>query len=91
MESVIRKVGDIDENERQLLERALGRELKDNQQVIIRVMTPGNEAPEQTEAADGQESDDLPEWCNVYEGLTNQQVADVDAAIRERANLTRPS
>jgi hypothetical protein len=91
MESVIRKVRDIDENERHVLERALGRELKDNQQVIIQVVMPGNEAPEQIGAADGQESDDLPEWCNVYEGLTDQQIANVDAAVRERANLTRPS
>jgi hypothetical protein len=91
MESVVRKVRDIDEDERQVLERVLGRELKENQQVIIQVVTPGKEAAQQTEAANGQEKDDLPEWCNVYEGLTDQQIADVDAAIRERANLTRPS
>lgn len=48
MEAVIRHVKDIDADERRYLESALGRQLNDNQQVIIRVIEVGVEPDEQT-------------------------------------------
>jgi hypothetical protein len=32
--------------------------------------------------------DELPPWCNVYDGLTDDEIADVESAILERPNLT---
>ena len=33
----------------------------------------------------------LPEWCNVYEGLTDEEIADLEKTILTRADLSRPS
>ena len=91
METVIRHVRDIEIRERRVLERVIGQPLKENQKVIIQVVTlgsqPGAEPHEQATARPGT----LPEWCNVYEGLTEEQLADVEGVILQRANLTRPS
>lgn len=46
MESITRNVKDIEGDQRHWLESALGRELRDNQQVIIRVLEPGVEPSE---------------------------------------------
>ena len=89
MDAVIRKVRDIEENDRHVLENVLGRTLDENQQIVIHVVTlEGNPAPM---ARDVPDSDELPDWCNVYEGLTAEEVADLESVILERADLTRPS
>jgi hypothetical protein len=92
MEAIIRQVRDIDQSERQVLEHVLGRQLKENQQIIIQVVnlaSDKSQSPKGGETSAG--SDELPEWCNVYDGLSDEQVADVESAILQRANLTRPS
>jgi hypothetical protein len=91
MERIIRKVPDISEDERQVLEHLLGRPLKEDQRMIIQVVSPGNESSLQPQRENEPETDELPEWCDVYEGLTDEEIADLDAAIRERANLKRGS
>ena len=40
MESIIRNVRDLEADKRHSLEAVLGQQLQDNQQVIIRVLTP---------------------------------------------------
>lgn len=80
MEAVIRKVRDIEADERRALEHVIGQQLTENQQIIIQVVDLGNSR-----------SDQLPEWCNVYEGLTEQEIDELESVIRERADLARPS
>jgi len=48
MESIIRNVSDIEPDKRHWLESAIGRQLEDNQKIVIRVLTPGVEPDEQT-------------------------------------------
>ena len=91
MEAIIRNVRDIETSEREVLEHVLGQTLRENQQVIIQVVTLSREAPEGDEVTDAMPSPRLPQWCNVFAGLSDEEVADVDAVIRERADLTRPS
>lgn len=80
METIIRNVRDINTGERQVLEHVLGRHLGENQQVIIQVVTlPGEATPPPL----------LPAWCNVFAGLTEEDVAGVEAVMRQRTNLTR--
>jgi hypothetical protein len=31
----------------------------------------------------------LPEWCNAYAGLTDEEIADLEQTILTRADLTR--
>lgn len=86
MESVIRNVRDIKTSDRLVLEHVLGQQLKENQKVIIQVV---NVAREPTEQRDETPPNQLPAWCNVYAGLTDDQIAEVEEVILQRADLTR--
>ena len=33
----------------------------------------------------------LPDWCNVYEGMSDDDIRDVETVALNRADLTRPS
>ena len=69
----------------------IGRQLKENQKIIIQVVPLGSEPAAAPAASAASPSDQLPDWCNVYEGLTDKEIDDLESIILERANLTRPS
>lgn len=78
METVLRQVRDLNQDDRSALERVVGHSLGESQQLIIQV-TGDAQSPTtngQTSAA-GQ----LPSWCNIYEGLTAEQIDDLDRSI----------
>lgn len=88
METIIRNVGDIDAHDRQALEHVLGKSLCGNQQLVISIVDlqiPLKAAPR---GATG--SPTLPEWCNVYAGLSDGEIADMEKIILQRADLSRP-
>jgi hypothetical protein len=93
METVIRNVGEIDAHDREALEHVLGHALRENQQLEIRIVNlPVQAEPIKTPAlhsANG--SPVLPEWCNVYDGLSDDEIADMEKTILQRADLSRPS
>jgi hypothetical protein len=93
METVIRNVGEIDALDRVALEHVLGHALRENQQLVIRIVNlqvqPETVTPPVQYRANG--SPILPEWCNVYEGLSDDEIADVEKTILQRADLSRPS
>ncbi len=91
METIIRHVRDIESDERRVLEHVIGRQLKENQKVIIQVVTLGSQPVEEPKEQPVAQPGVLPAWCNVYQGLTGEQIADVEEVILERSNLTRPS
>ncbi len=91
MESIIRNVRDIEHGERKVLEHLVGRQLQENQQLIISVVVLGSESGEGAQATEPAPSDQLPDWCNVYEGLTEKEIDELESIILQRANLTRPS
>jgi hypothetical protein len=91
MESVIREVRDIEEKEKLVPEHMLGRQLHNNQQVVMKVETLDVNTAHCSEENDKTNIDALPAWCNVFEGLTEVQIADLESILLERANLTRPS
>jgi hypothetical protein len=91
MEPIIRHVREIDTNERLVLEHVIGRPLRENQEVIIQVVTLENQPVGEAEEQAVSQSGKLPEWCNVFEGLGTEQLADVQAVILQRSDLTRPS
>ena len=91
MENVVRNVRDIDSADRHALEHILGQRLRENQQLVIRVVTLGT-GPQVAKPPNGAAAvPSLPDWCRVYEGLTDQEIADVEEIALTRANLTRPS
>ena len=90
MKEIIRNVVEIEPTDRRALEHLLGQQLDDNQQLLLRVIGPV--APDVESANGDQEADDdlLPEWCNVYEGLSDDEIAAIEEIMLTRANLTRP-
>ncbi len=89
MEPIIRNVRDIEISVRRVLEHVLGRQLQENQQVIIQVATLENQSAEGNKGPSEVLPEKLPDWCNVYEGLTEAQIAEVEEVVLQRADLTR--
>lgn len=93
MEEVIRNVRDLPTAERRAYERAVGHQLRENQQVILRVVT---RTDENASASDAIVSDDRPaqtieDWAKIYQGLSEEEVQEIDKIVNSRANLTRPT
>jgi hypothetical protein len=86
METVIHTIGDISSADRHALEHLVGRELGEDQQVIIKVVTA---VTPQTAAQQEESSSEVPDWWKIYEGLSDDEIELLDKAIRQRANLTR--
>ncbi len=89
METIIRTVHDIDSEDRSALEHMLGHKLREQQQVIIHLAGVDLAEPEDTELSATNAT--LPEWCRVFEGLSDRELAELDQVILDRADLSRPS
>lgn len=89
MQSIVRKVKDIERDERCHLEKVLGRKLTDDQQLVIQVIELPPEPATGEKAKAVQPPDRLPEWCNVYEGLTVEEIAEIEEIILTRADMSR--
>jgi hypothetical protein len=85
METITRNVRDIPASDLQALEHLIGIPLHPDQQVILQVVEvePGRDA-----IAYGSGEAKLPNWCNVYEGLSDGEIDRLDAAIQRRLDLT---
>ena len=82
MESVIRSVRDIDTADRQALEHVIGTHLTENQQVVIQVLNTDIPNAEKAESKPQKsQPPTLPEWCNVYEGLSDAEIAEIESSI----------
>ena len=91
MESITRNVRDIDTRERQALEQVLGHQLKENQQIIIQVVTVAAGPVESQDTREGTATTKLPAWCNVFAGLSDEQIAEVEEVSLQRSDLSRPT
>ena len=90
MDTVIRHVRELDAADRRAIEHVIGRGLSDDQQVLLRVM-PSAAGPSESGVTNGAAGGRLPEWCNVFDGLSESEIDELDAVIRQRAALTRPT
>jgi hypothetical protein len=86
MERIIRKVADIDSADRRAIEHLIGDRLAEHQQIIISVVNLDLASPVESDTS---ASAGVPEWWNMYEGLSDEEVDRLDQAIRQRADLTR--
>ena len=71
METVVRNVDDIDAQDRHALEHVLGKSLREDQQLVIRIINRQAPAEALPDAED--KARVLPEWCNVYAGLSERE------------------
>jgi hypothetical protein len=78
METVFRQIGDLDQSDRSALERVVGHALRQDQQVMIQVI---DETTTPNKSNGQMVADELPEWCNVFEELTAEEIADLEGAI----------
>ena len=76
METFNRNVSDLGAGERSLMEQLIGHRLSDEQKLVIRVLG-ANPNAELIKAA----TDELPDWCNLYEGLADDQIAEIEISI----------
>ncbi len=75
METVVRNVRDLNVTDRSAFERVVGHALVESQRLIIQIV--GKEISSgiiPTPVA-------LPEWCNVYEGLSDSEIDDLGTSI----------
>jgi hypothetical protein len=79
MESIIRNVRHIDADDREALEHAVGRPLREDQQVIINIVSP--DLPIPTSESAKQPAAALPDWCNVYADLTEDEIDEIEKSI----------
>jgi hypothetical protein len=96
MASIIRNVRAFDTADRQHLERILGQALRDDQQIIIQVVSPtgiavGSSTDAGAAATPQTAKSPLPDWCNVYDDLSDREIQEIEKIILTRADLTRPS
>ena len=88
MENIVRNVKDIETADRRALEHVIGLHLAENQQLVIHVVNVDVSSPR---PAAGPSTVALPEWCNVYEGLSDQEVSALEEVVLTRADLSRDS
>ena len=88
MESIVRNIREIDVADRQALEHVIGQRLGDHQQLIIQVTTVSEQAA--AVGAPPAAGGGLPTWCNVYEGLSDDQIDQIESAILDRDHWNRP-
>lgn len=60
------------------MELLLGHRLRGNEQLVLHVMLP---AMPTMQVKDSGANQMLPEWCNVYEGLSDTEIDDIDSSI----------
>lgn len=77
---------DIGTADRRALEHVIGQRLSDRQQLVIEVVNP--DVPS-TQAAAEPAAATLPDWCNVYEGLSDVEMAALEDVVLTRADLSR--
>jgi hypothetical protein len=84
METITRNVRNLTSIDRCAAERIVGRGLSENQQLVIQVLSV-DVGPTYDTIGNG---DELPAWCNIYEGLTDEQIVDIEKSI-VRTRTTR--
>jgi hypothetical protein len=88
METIVRNIRDLDVSDRAALERVVGHELSETQRVIVNVVNA--ELPEENPPDTARRvNPNVPDWWRIYDGLSAEEVDRLDAAVRQRANLTR--
>jgi len=79
VESITKNLRDISPPDKLALEHVIGQQLTENHQVIIQICSfglPSEPATTETKSAQG-----LPDWCNVYAGLTDKQIEAVEQTV----------
>lgn len=77
-------VATLDEPHRRAMEEVIGRELIENQQLIISVIDLAVPI-----GGDMKVPQSLADWTGVYDGLSDDEIETIDKDVKTRADLTR--
>jgi hypothetical protein len=99
MDTIVRNIRDIDQADRSVLEHVLGQPLAETQQIVVQVVdAPSATAPANGNPAIPVKAEDeatqptvLPDWCNVYKGLSETEIDEIEKIALQRADLSRDS
>jgi len=80
MEIIHFSIDALNPSARQAMESVVGHPLRTDQRLVIQVLEA-----ETASASGGTANTELPEWCDVFAGLTSEEVAAVDASIASRS------
>ena len=86
METIIRDVKAIETADRQAIEHVIGRPLAEDQKLVIQILGADLSSTGSAKVAVA-----LPDWCNVYEGLSDDEVSALEQVVLTRADLSRGS
>ena len=89
METVVRNVKDIDANERRYLEGTLGRQLRENQRVVIRVIDLGVEPDAETRRAALGDASLIAQKAKANAAAQGVGEEEVDAALEQAIDHVR--
>ena len=96
MESISRNVGDLTNTERQVYETVLGHPLHDGQRIIVQLIDVNASDAKTQPTASSQENGNrqhgdatLPEWCDVYRGLSDEEIEAVEESVLARSPDSR--
>ena len=86
-------ISSLDAFHRRAIEDVLGKELSANQRLVIQVedvSSSPKQSSNQTETTEPSSNQaeakfKLPEYCNVYAGLTDAEIVDLEALILDRS------
>ncbi len=87
MDTYIRNVKDIGTSDRQALEHVIGQHLSEHQQLVIQIVNVDSQQEAAVESLSRAGS--LPEWCHVYQGLSDEAISSLEQAVLTRADLSR--
>ncbi len=90
METVVHNICELDGSQRTAAEQLVGHPLNNDQKLVIQVVAADTRTSEPPSDELGLDEDQLPGWCNVYEGLTDQEIDALEKAILTRFDLTSP-
>jgi hypothetical protein len=89
MQRITRHVQELGRDERRVYEAVLGETLRDDQRIVIEVLGKADSEP--MPGGDRDTFDKLPDWCGVYDGLSDEDIAEVEKVALQRSDLSRPS
>lgn len=82
---IAKPLADITQADRDVLERLFGHSLEPLENAVVILKT----VDAQSGSTGDLDQDGIPKWCNVLEGLTDDQLAEFAAVLREPVRLGR--
>ncbi len=94
MDMITRNVDDLSASELRVYEAAFGRPLSAGEQIVMQVVehfdggpTLGN--PSAPACGNGDAHQQLPDWLNVFDGLSDKEVEETEQSILARCHSSR--